>query len=97
VGLNICEVIQFDSIFSSKKIEKISLERSHKGKKHTFSIGFLRNLFDFFLRLRFFFRSINICNLKVLIILFYFIFALYNLYSLYNFLGLEHISLGLFL
>jgi hypothetical protein len=48
LGLNICEVIQFDSIFSSKRIEKISLERSHKGKKHTFSFGFFRNLFDFF-------------------------------------------------
>jgi len=58
LGLDICEVIQFDSIFSSKRIEKISLERSHKSKKHTFSFGFLRNLFEFFVRLRFFF-SIN--------------------------------------
>jgi hypothetical protein len=29
-------------------MEKNSLERSHKGKKNIFSIGFLQNLFDFF-------------------------------------------------
>ncbi len=46
---------------------KISLEKSHKGKKHIFSFSFLQNLFDFFfLRLRFFFRLVNLCSLKVL-------------------------------
>jgi hypothetical protein len=29
-------------------MEKIKLERSHKGKKHIISFGFLQNLFDFF-------------------------------------------------
>jgi hypothetical protein len=47
-------------------VEKSSLERSHKGKKHIFSFGFLQNLFDCFLRLRFFFRLVNLYSLKVL-------------------------------
>jgi hypothetical protein len=49
----------------SKKVENISLERSHKGKKHIFSFGFLQNWFDYFLRLRFFFNEINLCSLKI--------------------------------
>jgi len=49
-------------------VEKNCLERSHKSTKHIFSFGFLQNLFDFFLRLRFFFfpQSVNLCSLKVL-------------------------------
>jgi hypothetical protein len=38
-------------------VEKISLERSHKGKEQIFSFGFLQILFDYFLILRFF--SVN--------------------------------------
>jgi hypothetical protein len=34
-------------------VEKNSLERSHKGKRHIFSFDFLQILFDCFLRLRF--------------------------------------------
>ncbi len=56
-GLDICEIIQFHSISFSKKVEKINLEISHKGKRHIFSYGFLQNLFDYFLRLRFFSMS----------------------------------------
>jgi hypothetical protein len=36
-------------------MEKINLEISHKGKKHIFSVGFLQNLFDFFLKFKVFF------------------------------------------
>jgi len=39
-------------------MEKIKLERSHKGKRHIFSFGFVQNLFDYFLELRYF-LSIN--------------------------------------
>jgi len=82
-------------------VEKIILERSHKGKKHIFSFIFLQNLFDYFLRLNFF-LSVNLCSLKVLnfrlkIFSYVFFFALYNLYTLCSFLGLWHISLGFFL
>jgi len=49
-------IISFYISFS-KRGEKISLERSHKGKKHIFSFGVLQNLFDCFLILRFFFMS----------------------------------------
>jgi hypothetical protein len=35
-------------------VEKISLERSHKGKKHTFSFGFSQKLFDFKEKVNFF-------------------------------------------
>jgi hypothetical protein len=41
----------------SNRVEKISLERSHKGKEQIFSFGFLQILFDYFLILRFF--SVN--------------------------------------
>jgi hypothetical protein len=58
-------VIQFHSIFFSKKVKKNNLRKSHKGKKHIFSFGFSQNLFDFFLRLRFFFVK-NISCLKAL-------------------------------
>jgi len=37
-----------------KENGKISLERSHKGKRHIFSFGVLQILFDYFLRLMFF-------------------------------------------
>ncbi len=61
-----CETLQFHFISFLEKVEKISLERSHKGKKYIFSFGFLQNLFDCFLILRVFFRLINIFNLKAL-------------------------------
>jgi hypothetical protein len=55
-------------------MENFSLKRSHEGKKHTFFLGFLRNLFDFFLELKLIFWSINIYSLKALNFGFYFIF-----------------------
>jgi hypothetical protein len=36
-------------------MEKISLEKSHKGNKHIFSFGILQKIFVYFLRLRLFF------------------------------------------
>jgi hypothetical protein len=53
-GSNICEVIQFHSVPFSKKVEKNSLERSHQGKSHIFSFGYLQILFDYLLELRLF-------------------------------------------
>ncbi len=88
-------------------MEKISLKRSHKDERHIFSFGFLQNLFDCFLILSFFFffpiskylwlKSLKIWFLNIFLCSFkFFCFALYNLYNLYSFLGLGHISLGIF-
>jgi len=50
-------------------MKKISLKISHQDKNHIFSFDFLQNLFDYFLKSRFFvlfFGLINICSLKAL-------------------------------
>ncbi len=38
-------------------MEKFSLKRSHKGKIHIFSFGFLQNLFDYFFKIKVFFSQ----------------------------------------
>jgi hypothetical protein len=57
--------------FFSKRMEKISLERSHKGKRHLF-LGFFTkfiwlvfNIKDLFIYL-FIFQSVKLCSLKAL-------------------------------
>jgi hypothetical protein len=47
-------------------MEKINLEKTHKGKRHIFSFGFYKMYLITFEDYGFFFQLVNIYNLKAL-------------------------------